>query len=79
MCVPQTKPLHGFSLNFQGMFILRGSGADKFWGYPVTSVAMTTLLRFSGLKFVGVPQTKPLHGFSPNFQGMFNPTGSSAD
>ena len=31
------------------------------------------------LKFVGVPQPKPLHGFSQNFQGMFTPRGSRAD
>ena len=31
------------------------------------------------IKLVGVPQPKPLHGFSPNFQGMFIPRGSRAD
>ena len=29
--------------------------------------------------FVGVPQPKPLHRFSPNFQDMFVPRGSRAD
>ena len=33
----------------------------------------------AGIKLVDVPQPKPLHGFSPNFQGMFNPRGSRAD
>ena len=33
----------------------------------------------AGIKLVGVPQTKPLHGFSPNFQGMFTPRGSRGD
>ena len=40
-----------------------------FGGYPVTTVAMATLKDFRVLKFVGFPQTKPLHRFSPNFQG----------
>ena len=34
---------------------------------------------FRVLKFVGVPQPKPLYGFSPNFQDMFSPRGSTAD
>ena len=28
------------------------------------------------LTFVGVPQPKPVHGFSPNFQDMLTETGS---
>ena len=51
----------------------------RFGGYPVTTVAMATLLNLSGLKIVGVSQTKPLHRFSPNFQGMFTSRGSRAD
>ena len=79
--VPQSKPLHGFSPNFQGMFIPRGSRADYvFGGYPVITVATATLFKiFQVLKFVGVPQTKPLHGFSPNFQDLFIPRRSRAD
>ena len=51
-----------------------------FWGYPVITVAMATLFKiFQFLKFVGAPQPEPLHGFSPNFQGMFTPRGSRAD
>ena len=26
------------------------------------------------LNFVGVPQPKPMHGFSPNYQDMFTPS-----
>ena len=33
----------------------------------------------AGIKLVGVPKPKPMHGFSPNFQGMFTPRGSRAD
>ena len=47
---------NGFSPDFQGMFTPRGSRSDKvfFWGgYPVTTVAMATLLRFSSLKIYG--------------------------
>ena len=40
---------------------------------------MATLLRFLGLKVCGVPKPKPMHRFSPNFQGMFTPRGSRAD
>ena len=32
-----------------------------------------------GIKLVGVPQPKPMHRFSPYFQGMFTPRGSRAD
>ena len=49
-----------------------------FWGFPVTTVAMATLLRFSVLNVCGVPQPKPLHRFSPNFQDMFVPSRSRA-
>ena len=31
------------------------------------------------LKFVSIPQPKPMNVFSPNFQGMFTPKGSRAD
>ena len=33
----------------------------------------------AGIKLVGVPQPKPLHRFSPDFQGMFTSRGSRAD
>ena len=80
MGVPQLEPRHGFSPNFQGMFIPRGSRADYvFGGYPVITVAMATLFKiFQFLKFVGASQPKPLHGFLQNFQGMFTPRGSRA-
>ena len=42
-------------------------GLVRFWGYPVTTVAMTTQ-DFQVLQFVGVPQTKPLHGFHQIFR-----------
>ena len=32
-----------------------------------------------GIKLVGVPQPKPMHRFSPNFQDIFTPRGSRAD
>ena len=34
---------------------------------------------FGILKFMGVSQLKPMHGFSPYFQDMFNLRGSRAD
>ena len=74
--VPQPKPLHGFSPNFQGMFTPRGSRADLAFRQQLLPWQH---LRFSSLKFMGVPQTKPLYGFSTNFQGMFTPRGSSAN
>ena len=33
----------------------------------------------AGIKLVGVPQPKPMHGFSPNFEDMFTPRGSRPD
>ena len=31
-----------------------------------------------GIKLVGVPQPKPIHGFSQNFPDMLTPRGSRA-
>ena len=71
--VPQPKPLHGFSPNFQDMFTPRGSRADYvLGGYPAFNI-------FQVLKFVGVPKPKPLQEFPPNFQDIFIPSGSRAD
>ena len=71
---------NGFSPNFQGMFTLRGSRADKVLvGICLPLLPWQHFKDFRVLKFVGVPQPKPLHGFSPNFQDMFTPRGSTAD
>ena len=37
------------------------------------------VITVAGVKFVGVPQPKPMHGFLPNFQDMLTPVGSRAD
>ena len=80
MGVPQPKPLHGFLPNFQDMFTPRGSAADLVLvGIWLSLLPGQHFEEFRVLKFVGVPQSKPLHGFSPNFQGMFTPRGSTAD
>ena len=127
--VLQTKLLHSFSSNFRVCLPQEDLELIRFSGYPLTTVAMATLLRFSGLKhcgcsctdfhpifrvylphedlelirfwgvssnicchgntffevlnFVGVPQSKPMHGFSPNlfttgYQDMFTTRGSRA-
>ena len=47
--------------------------AHKAWGYNCP------LCCPGGCRFVGVPQHKPVHGFSPNFQDLFTPRGSRAD
>ena len=48
--------------------------AIRFWvGYLVTNAVMATLKDFWVLEFVGVPQPKPIHKFSPNF-GRFMTT-----
>ena len=60
MGVPQTKPLHEFSPNFQGK--LGGGGGGGLSSYNFKD--------FRVLKIVGVSQPKPLHGFSPNFQDL---------
>ena len=41
--------------------------------------AVRAAVAAAGMNFVGVPQPKPLHGFLPNFQGMFTSRGSRAD
>ena len=75
---PQPEPLHGFSPNFQGMLTPRGSGADWVLGVSCNNCCHGNILDLRMLKFVGVLQPKPLHGFLPNFQDMFTPKGSRA-
>ena len=41
--------------------------------------AAVALAAAAGIKLVGVPQPKPMHEFSPNFQGMFTPRGCRGD
>ena len=69
--VPQPKPLHGFSPNFQDVFTPRGSRADYVLrGIQLSLLPWQHFSYFQVLNFVGVPQLKPMHGFSPNFQDM---------
>ena len=74
MGLPQPKPMHRFLPNFQGMFTPRGSRADKvlmdIWQQLLP---WQHFQDFLVLNFVDVPRPKPLHGFSPNFQGMITP------
>ena len=53
--------------------------SPKGWGYsrPLCRPGGNSGI-MAGIKF-GVPQPKPLHGFSPNIQGMFTPRESRAD
>ena len=51
--VPQPKPLHEFSPNFQGCLPQDDLELIRYWGYLVTTVAMGTRLRFLGLKLCG--------------------------
>ena len=51
----------------------------RFLGYMVATVAMVMLLNFGVLHIVGVQQPKLMHGFSSDFQDMFNQRGSKAD
>ena len=48
--VPQTKSIHGFSPNFQSLFMQEDLELVRFWGHPVTTVALETLFTFLGLK-----------------------------
>ena len=50
-----------------------------FGSYLARAVVMATLLTFSVLKFMGIPQPEPMHRFSPFFQDMFNPSESRDD
>ena len=67
--VPQPKHMHGFSQNFQDMFNPRGSRADYVLGvtWQLLLLPWQKVLDFSVLNFVGVPQPKPMHGFSSEF------------
>ena len=66
-------------MDFHQIFMVCLTQKDlELFGEYRTKVAMATLLRFLGLKFVGVPQSKPMHGFS-HFQVMLTETGSRAE
>ena len=53
MGVPQPKPLHRFSPNFQDICLSQEDlEMIMFWRYPVPTVAMATLLNFGVLKFL---------------------------
>ena len=70
-------------MDFQQIFRIYFSQEDleliRFWGYPLTTNAVATLVSFLVLKFVGVPQLRPIIEFSPNFQDMLPKKGSAAD
>ena len=62
------------------MFNRRGKELISFLGYLAATLAMATRFQyFWVLTFVGVPQTKLIHRFSPNFQDMLTLTGSTVD
>ena len=62
--------MHGLSPNCQRMFTPRGSRAVQvLWGIRQL-LPWQRFEYFRVLMFVGVPQPKPMHGFSPNFQDM---------
>ena len=62
------------------MLTLRGSRADYVLvGIQIPLLPWQHFKDFWVLNFVGVPQPKPLHGFSPNFQDVFTARGSRAD
>ena len=51
-----------------------------FWGLSSNNCCHgKTFKVFWVLTFVGIPQPKPMHGFSPNFQDMLTETGSTAE
>ena len=77
---PQPKPMHEYSLNFQGMITPRVSTVDYILvGIWQQLLPWQHFEYFWVLTFVGVPQPKPMHGFSPNFQDMLTKTGSRAE
>ena len=80
MGVSWPKPMYGFSPNFQDMLTQGGSRADYILGVSGNNCCHgNTLNIFGVLTLVGVPQPKPMHGFSPNFKDMLIETGSIAE
>ena len=62
------------------MFTRRGSRADKVLGGIWQQLLPWQHFEdFGVLKFVSVPQPKPMHVFLPNFQDMFTQRGSIFD
>ena len=77
--VPQPKNMHRFLPNFQAVCTPRGSRGGKVLGVSDNNCCRGNTLNFWILKFVGVPQPKLMHRFSPNFQDMLTKRGSRAD
>ena len=42
-------------------------------------IVVTCTVQAAGIKLLGIPQHKEIHGFSPNFQDIFTPRGSRAN
>ena len=45
---------------------------ELIWGVCSNNCCHGNTFKVLGLIFVGVPQTKPMYGFSPNFQDMLS-------
>ena len=74
-CVPQPKPRRKFS----GYVFPKRIWSCLVFGGIYVQLLLWKHLYFWVLTFVGVPQPKLMHGFSPNFQDMLTKTGSTAE
>ena len=54
------------------MFAKEDQEVIRFWGYLVKLLPWQCFENIVGINVVGVLQPWPMHGFSPNFQDMFN-------
>ena len=80
MDVPQPKLCTDFHQIFSICLPQEDLELIRFGGHLVTTVAMATHFKIFGfLALVGVPQTKPMHEFSSNFQDMFTEERSTAE
>ena len=67
-------------MNFQDTFNPTGSRADYVSGDIWQQLLPSQHFEyFWVLKFVGIPQPKPMHCYSPNFQEILTERGFTAD
>ena len=79
VAVPQLKPMHRFSPNFQEILPQDDLEPIRFLGGSSNNCCHGNTFKILGvLNFVGCPQPKSMHRFSPNFWDIFTPIGSRA-
>ena len=69
--VPQTKPMQQFPPNFRDILTTKDLELIRFWAVFSNNCSLgNTFSDVWVLNLVGIPQTKPMQRFPPNFKDM---------